>query len=156
MKKSNITLSLLLLLACSGSSTFAQYSRHYHGLNQSINMNRNNPIDEVVFSADTTINHIDFGQKKNNRAFVILFPFKRIENNQFTFEFKPSQITETRMSRHSLVKKIELTNQGFEITYVPSEEESGPVDDFVGIRTENGDIILRLTGEIIDHKKKEQ
>jgi hypothetical protein len=59
------------------------------------------------------------------------------------------------MTKNSGVSQIELTSRGFELTYIP-HKKLGAVDDYVAIRTDNGDVILRLTGEIIDSKKKNE
>jgi len=118
----------------------------------------NNPGADMIFTADTSVNHVDFGRKPNNRGpFKVLFNFLPItDDNKSAFTFKKRQITGTHITKNSGISGIELTPNGFEILYKPKKNKSGPVDDYVVIHTSNGDLILWLTGEIIDPALKKR
>jgi len=135
--------SILLCALFSAGSGHAQVSA---------NNDRNNFISRV-FTVDTTTNHVDFGEKKNKRAFVTTFEFRQVNTSLPNFTFSKAQIQSTNMTRGSGVTKIELTNNGFELTYDP-KDKLGAVDDLVVVHTANGDLSLRLTGTIVEAKKK--
>jgi hypothetical protein len=156
MKKSIFPVALTLLLI-SGYCSHAQYGKEPDaGINSKTNPgNYYNPTAQTIFTVDSSvINHIDFGQKKNKGSFKTIFDFQPVADSKSVFSFKKSQITGTNMTKNSGIIGIELTTKGFEILY-SAKNKLGPIDDYVAIHTENGDIILRLTGEIIDSKKKE-
>jgi len=154
MKKLLFTSCTVLIALLSGSTAFAQYGQKFSPLNGSVFAERNNPLAETIFVVDTTINHVDFGQKVSTRPFVVVFSFPTIyDNNKAAFTFKPSQITKTNMSKASGIANIQLTANGWELTYDP-RYKAGTVDDYVVVHTENGAIVLHLTGEIIGRKKK--
>lgn len=154
--KSFILSALFLLGILAGHFCNAQYGQNNARLNPNINSNvtvdRYNPAAETVFLADTTINHVDFGRQKANEPFTVVFHFKFIDIEKPYFTFTKSKITGTNMSRHSGIKKIELTTQGFQVTYM--NKEAGLVDDYMVVHTEDGDLVFRLTGEIIPKKKR--
>lgn len=148
----------LLLLCASGHFCLAQYGQDNAKLNPNINSNitvdRYNPAAQTVFLADTSINHVDFGVKKVNEPFSVVFHFKFIDTQKPYFTFTKSKITGTNMSKNSGIRKIELTTQGFEVSY--KGKKAGPVDDYMVVHTEDGDLVFWLTGELIPAKKRKQ
>jgi hypothetical protein len=154
MKKLSFPVAFMLLLI-SGYSSNAQYGKEPDaGVNSKTSPgNYYNPTAQTVFAVDTSVNHIDFGRRKNKGSFKTIFEFRQVEDSKSVFTFKKSQITGTNMTKGSGITGIELTTKGFEILY-STKNKLGPIDDYVAIHTENGDIILRLTGEIIDSRKK--
>lgn len=157
MKKLIFPVAFTTLLLISGYCSNAQYGKEPDaGINSKTSPgNYYNPTAQTIFSVDTSVNHIDFGQKKNKGSFKTIFAFRQVADSKSVFTFKKSQITGTHMTKNSGIIGIELTTRGFEILY-STKNKLGPVDDYVAIHTENGDIILRLTGQIIDSKKKDE
>ncbi|WP_118975513.1 hypothetical protein [Taibaiella koreensis] len=167
MKKISFPLLLTLFLA-SGYCSHAQNGQYDKemvygqeltlGTNSTIKPGKlNNPGADMTYTVDTNVNHVDFGRKQNNRGpFKVLFHFLPIAaDNKSAFTFRKRQITGTHITKKSKISGIELTSNGFEITYKPKKGKTGLVDDYVIVHTTNGDLILWLTGEIIDPKKKE-
>jgi hypothetical protein len=141
--------TLICIFFC--STNFAQ---DYNKLNRDRNL-ANAPNSQIIYTIDTSINQVNFGQKKNKRPFVIIFPFRQVQDPKTSFTFSQSQIKGTNMSQNSGVTGIELTAKGFEITYNP-KDKLGQIDDYVVVHTENGEVMLRLIGEIIDAKKNNE
>lgn len=161
MRKMNLPIVLILLLMSGYYSNAQKNSVEVYGqeigvgVNSKINPSKfSHPGAETVFTVDTSVNHMDFGLKNNKGSFKTLFAFLPVpDNNMSVFKFKKSQITGTHITKNSGIVGIELTVNGFEVLYHP--KKTGPVDDYVVIHTYNGDLILRLTGKIIDPKKKD-
>ena len=143
---------ILLLFLVSSFYCSAQYGKDdlQPGVNKNVNVNTWNPTQDVIYTVDSNdVNQVDFGQKRNKGFVKIVFPFKTVDgNSKSLFSFKKSQITGTHITKNSGINNIELTHEGFEVTYL-LKKKIGPVDDYIVINTFNGRFLLRLTGEII-------
>src|SRR5687768_4241472 len=117
--KTLLASAIILLSLCAAIPCSAQYGQNNSKLNDNVYLERNNPLAQTIFTVDTSINHMDFGEKKNNRPFVTIFALKQVDLNQPHFTFTKNQIKRTNMSKNSGIKSIELTINGFEVTYNP-------------------------------------
>lgn len=156
MKKIHF-LAALLLFSVSGFYCNAQYGQKLQpGVNAELNVNPFNPKgSETLYTVDSSIiNQMDFGQKSNKKSFKIVFAFKSVDiRSKSLFSFKKSDIQGTHITKNSGISYIELTREGFEITY-KTKNKMGPVDDYIVIDTFNGRFLLRLTGEIVASDKE--
>ncbi len=145
--------SILLLFFLSCFYSHAQYGKDdlQPGVNKNINANTWNPTQQLLYTVDSSVvNEVDFGQRKNKGSFKVLFPIKSTDqNSKSLFSFKKTEITGTHITKNSGVKNIELTQDGFEVTY-STKKKLGPVDDYIVIETFNGRFLLRLIGIIIE------
>lgn len=158
MKSLKFPIALLLFLVA-GYYCNAQYGKDdlQPGVNKNINANTWNPTQQLLYTVDSNeVNQVDFGQKKNKGSFKVVFPFKAVDGNSASlFSFKKTEITGTHITKNSGIHNIELTQEGFEITY-KAKRRTGPVDDYVVIDTFNGRFMLRLTGNIIESELPKQ
>jgi hypothetical protein len=156
MKSLKFAIALVLFFV-SGFYCSAQYGKDdlQPGVNNNINANTWNPTQDVRYSVDSNeVNHVDFGEKSNKTSFKVVFPIKSIDaDSPSLVSFKKSEIMGTNITRNSGISSIELTHEGFEVTY-NTRKKTGPVDDYIVISTFNGRFMLRLTGNIIAQERK--
>jgi|GEM_PF-1459938 hypothetical protein len=151
--KTTLFIASLACILSTAQTSWAQYGQDLSKLNTKVapQTGWRNALEETIYTVDTSINHVDFGKERINRTFPVVFHFKSIEYGKPSFTFTKSQIKRTKMSRNSGISQIELTTEGIQILYKP--KKVGPVDDYLVIQTENGDMVFWLTGEILPKKR---